>query len=141
MNHDSGRRYNGSMRRGNPPRGANRCDASIRSMIAKTAVVALVALAGCGDARHPDAEADSSARAKPDQWIDRHGNVCESLEPGLARCRTPGGHLWYREDVPTPGSLVRDPVKGMMWIFSRGRGDAVRGSGPNANDAGPGTGD
>ena len=116
-------------------------DTAIRCGIAKTAVVLLIALAGCGDGQYSGAGADAAAKAAPERWMDPHGNVCESLRPGLARCRTPDGHIWYREDAPTPGSLVRDPVKAMMWLFSRGRGDVSGGSGPNPHDTGSATGD
>ena len=147
MDHGQDRRYLGSMRKGDLPlggngtRGAHGRSATIRGVMAKAAVAVLMALAGCGNGQHLDAEADAAARAGPDRWTDQHGNMCERLEPGLARCRTPGGHIWYREDVPTPGSLVRDPVKAMMWMFSRGRGEVADGSGPDSHDAESGVGD
>ena len=130
------------MRKGSPPPGGNgtrvACgrNNAIRGVVAKTAVVILLALAGCRDGPPPNPEPHAASGTTPDRWTDRHGNVCERLEPGLARCRTPDGHIWYREDVPTPGSLLRDPIKAMMWLLSRGRGDAADGSGPKAGDGG-----
>lgn len=107
------------------------CDTAIRGVAAKTAVVILMALADCGNGQHPDAETDVAARATPDRWTDRHGNVCESLEPGPAWCRTPDGHVWYREYVSTTGSLARNPVEAMMWMFLRGHGDVADGLSPD----------
>lgn len=125
---------------GNSTRDAHGCSTAIRGKMAKTAVAALMTLAGCGDGQHPEANAHAAAGIGPDRWTDRHGNVCECVEPGLARCRTPAGRVWYREDAPTPGSLLRDPVKAMMWTFARGRDVAANGSCPNARDTEPGVG-
>ena len=128
------------MRTGNSPPGGNGTRVvhgriiTIRGVVAMTVAVVLMALAGCGGGSHLDPEPDAADQATPDRWTDRHGTACESLEPGRARCRAPDGRIWYREDVPTPGNLVGDPVKAMMWMFSHGCGDAASGSGPNAGD-------
>ena len=92
---------------------------------------ALAATAGCGPERGAGGDGAAAAPRVGEVWEDPHGNVCETLRPGFARCRTPDGHIWFREDVPTTGSLIRDPVKGLMWLFSRGKsrgGDEAEGA-------------
>ena len=72
------------------------------------------------------------------EWVDEHGNICRWIGEALARCTTPQGHVWYREDRPSAGSLLADPVKALMWIFRRDR-TPERGSGERVDrgTAGP----
>ncbi len=89
-------------------------------------VVTSIALAGCDAGQGgPVAEEQPASLATEEPWQDDHGNTCVTLRPGLAKCRTPDGHLWYREDIPSAKSLARDPVKALMWIFSRVRDETV----------------
>ena len=98
-------------------------------------VATLITIAGCGAGHGPGAEEKPASRSTEESWQDDHGNRCETLRPGLAKCRTPAGQVWFREDTPSAKSLARDPVKALMWIFSRVR-DETAGSPEERSDPG-----
>ena len=89
-----------------------------RPATALAAVVLAVTTAAAGER---EAQGRERAGTVEPGWVDEHGNACRWIGEALARCTTPQGHVWYREDRPSAASLLADPVKALMWIFRRDR--------------------
>ena len=85
------------------------------------AMVLVVTAAVAGEQETQDRERSGRSGTVEPEWVDEHGNTCRWIEEAVARCTTPQGHVWYREDRPAAGSLLADPVKALMWLFRRDR--------------------
>ncbi len=74
-----------------------------------TAAFLAVAFAGCAPRAAP------AAFQPGESWTDEHGNRCTAETAYVAACVTPGGHAFTMETKPSPGSLLSDPVKAIMY--------------------------